>query len=46
MCRLRMLEGKRLRWKILAHETVDLQLEWGTGKRLYQGRLIAIYKRV
>lgn len=43
--RLRHLEGKRLQWKILPQETVDLDLEWGRGKNAYKGRLIAIYKR-
>jgi len=43
--RLRHLEGKRLQWKILPQETVDLDIDWGNGKSLYQGRLVAIYKR-
>ena len=43
--RLRRLEGKRLQWKILPQETVDLDLDWGKGKSFYQGRLVAIYKR-
>ncbi len=43
--RLRHLEGKRLQWKILPQETVDLDIDWGKGKSLYQGRVVAIYKR-
>jgi hypothetical protein len=43
--RLRHLEGKRLQWKLLPQETVDLDLDWGKGKSLYQGRLVAIYRR-
>lgn len=43
--RLRHLEGKRLQWKILPQETVDLDIDWGKGKSFYQGRLVAIYKR-
>lgn len=43
--RLRHLEGKRLQWKILPQEDVDLRIEWGNGKSFYQGRLVALYKR-
>jgi hypothetical protein len=43
--RLRHLEGKRLQWKILPQEHVDLVIEWGKGKTLYRGRLVALYKR-
>jgi len=43
--RLRYLEGKRLQWKLLPQETVDLDIDWGKGKSFYQGRLVAIYKR-
>jgi len=43
--RLRHLEGKRLQWKILPQETVDIDITWGNGKSLYQGRVVAIYKR-
>lgn len=43
--RLRNLEGKRLQWKILPQETVDLDIEWGKGSSTYHGRLIALYKR-
>lgn len=43
--RLRHVEGKRLQWKILPQETVDLDIDWGKGNSFYQGRLVAIYKR-
>lgn len=43
--RLRHLEGKRLQWKILPQETVDLDIDWGTGASFYQGRVVAIYRR-
>lgn len=43
--RLRTLEGKRLQWKSLPQETVDLDIDWGKGKSFYQGRVVAIYKR-
>jgi len=43
--RLRHLEGKQLQWKILPQENTDLDIEWGKGKSLYQGRLVALYKR-
>ena len=43
--RLRHLEGKRLQWKVLPQETVDLDIDWGKGKSSYQGRVVAIYKR-
>jgi hypothetical protein len=43
--RVRYLEGKRLQWKILLQEDVDLDIEWGKGKSLYRGRLVALYKR-
>lgn len=43
--RIRRLEGKRLCWRILPQETVDLDIEWGKGRSFYQGRLVAIYER-
>lgn len=43
--RLRKLEGKRLTWKRLPQTTVDMDIEWGQGKKVYRGRLVAIYKR-
>jgi len=45
--RLRHLEGKRLSWRILPRETVDLDIEWqgrGPGDDVYEGRLVAIYR--
>jgi hypothetical protein len=43
--RLRHLEGKRLSWRILPRQTVDLDIEW-TDKSgdVYCGRLVAIHK--
>lgn len=43
--RLKHLEGKKLKWKILPQETVDLDITWGKGSNKYRGRLVAIYKR-
>lgn len=43
--RLRRLEGKRLCWRVLPQETVDLEIEWGNKGEPYRGRLVAIYKR-
>jgi hypothetical protein len=41
--RLRRLVGKRLCWKILPREGVDLDIEWGTGAKRYVGRLVVFY---
>ena len=43
--RLRHLDGRRLQWKNLPQEDVDLDIEWGKGKSSYRGRLVALYKR-
>lgn len=43
--RLENLEGKKLSWKILPQETVDLDIKWGKSSNPYRGRLIAIYKK-
>jgi hypothetical protein len=43
--RLRHLEGKLLSWEVLPSRSIDLAIEWGTGKETYHGRLVALYKR-
>jgi hypothetical protein len=35
--------GKRLCWKLLPREGVDLDIEWGTGAKGYAGRLVVFY---
>ncbi len=41
--RLRRLEGKKLNWRTLPRETVDLDIQWGSGSTVYNGRLVAFY---
>lgn len=42
--RLRYLERKKLSFRRLPRETVDLKIGWGKDYAEYQGRLVAIYK--
>lgn len=42
--RVRGLEGRKLDPKRLPRATVDMDIEWGRGEKVYRGRLIAIYK--
>jgi hypothetical protein len=43
--RLRHLEGKPLSWEVLPSRSVDIEIECETGKEVYRGRLVALYKR-
>ena len=42
--RLRYLEGKKLTFRRLPRESVDLKIGWGKNKSEYIGRLVVIYK--
>jgi len=44
---LRKLEGKRLSWKVLPRDNVDIQISWAgpNGSTTYDGRLVVFYKR-
>lgn len=42
--RMRHLIGKKLCWRRLPRETVDLDIEWAERGFVYRGRLVAIYK--
>lgn len=42
--RLRYLVGKKLSWRRLPRETVDLDIEWRDGNFVYEGRLVVFYK--
>lgn len=43
--RLRRLEGKRLSWDILPNDDVDLDISWGRGADLYEGRIVVFALR-
>ena len=43
--RLRQLEGKRLSWKRLPRNTRDLDIEWGSARDVYRGRVVVFHRR-
>ena len=43
--RLRRLEGRRLNFKALPKDNMDLEIEWGQGQRSWRGRIVVVYSK-
>jgi hypothetical protein len=42
---IRRLVGRALSWELLPAESVDLDIEWMFGSKIYRGRIVVIYRR-